>query len=167
MVQRGVEISRIQALNEQLANQIAAGEVVERPSSALKEMVENSLDAGASSITVKISEGGISLLEVADNGHGIHPEDFHLALGRHATSKIRTTQDLFSIKSWGFRGEALASITAVSRLTLSSRTDGAATGKELVTEGGTIRGEKNISRPVGTTVRVEDLFFNKIGRAHV
>lgn len=155
---------RIKALDEQLANQIAAGEVVERPGSALKELVENSLDAGARSITVKISEGGVKLLEVADDGSGIHAEDFRLALGRHATSKIRNTQDLFAIRSWGFRGEALASIGAVSRLTLSSRAEGAARGRELVAEGGQVRGEKDVARPAGTTVRVEDLFFNTPAR---
>jgi DNA mismatch repair protein MutL len=159
-----VEIARILALDEQLANQIAAGEVVERPGSALKELVENSLDAGARSITVKIAEGGVKLLEVGDDGGGIHAEDFRLALGRHATSKIRSTQDLFAIRSWGFRGEALASIGAVSRLTLSSRAHDSARGRELVSEGGLVRGEKDVARSVGTTVRVEDLFFNTPAR---
>lgn len=159
-----MEIQRILALDPQLANQIAAGEVVERPGSALKELVENSLDAGARAITVKIAEGGVKLLEVADDGHGIHGEDIPLALGRHATSKIRSTQDLFSIRTWGFRGEALASIGAVSRLTLSSRAEGAGTGREVVTEGGVPRGEKDVGRPRGTTVRVEDLFFNTPAR---
>lgn len=159
-----MQIARIQELNVQLANQIAAGEVVERPGSALKELVENSLDAGATQVTVKISEGGIALLEVADNGHGIHPQDFRLALGRHATSKIRETSDLFAIQSWGFRGEALASIGAVSRLTLSSRVNGENIGKEVITEGGMIRTEHDVSRPVGTTVRIEDLFFNTPAR---
>ena len=155
---------RIKELDEQLANQIAAGEVVERPGSALKELVENSLDAGATQIAVKLEEGGIKLLEVADNGRGIDAEDFRLALGRHATSKISTTQDLFAIKSWGFRGEALASIGAVSRLTLSSRALGAPIGKELIAEGGKILSEKAAARPVGTTLRVEDLFFNTPAR---
>jgi len=155
---------RIQALNEQLANQIAAGEVVERPGSALKELVENSLDAGATQITVKISEGGSKLLEVSDNGSGIHSEDFHLALGRHATSKIRRTEDLFAIRSWGFRGEALASIGAVSRLTLSSRSTQESMGREIIAEGGKVISDKAQSRPHGTTVRVEDLFFNTPAR---
>ena len=165
-LKEGVEVTRgrIHELDEQLANQIAAGEVVERPGSALKELVENSLDAGATSVTVRIEEGGIKLLEVADNGVGIHEADFRLALGRHATSKIATTGDLFAIKSWGFRGEALASIGAVSRLTLSSRALEAATGKELVCEGGKVLGEKTVARPVGTTLRVEDLFFNTPAR---
>lgn len=156
--------TRIQELNEQLANQIAAGEVVERPGSALKELVENSLDAGSTFVSVKISEGGIKLLEVADNGYGIHAEDFHLALGRHATSKIRSTDDLFAIQSLGFRGEALASIGAVSRLTLSSRARDSGSGKEILTEGGKILSESASARPVGTTLKVEDLFFNTPAR---
>jgi DNA mismatch repair protein MutL len=159
-----VEIARIFPLEEQLANQIAAGEVVERPGSALKELVENSLDAGATSVIVKISEGGVRLLEVSDNGHGIHPEDFPLALGRHATSKIRQTSDLFAIKSWGFRGEALASIGAVSRLTLSSRTFDQKLGREVLTEGGEVKRSSEIARAQGTTVRVEELFFNTPAR---
>lgn len=159
-----MEIQRISALDPQLANQIAAGEVVERPGAALKELVENSLDAGAKAITVKIAEGGVKLLEVADDGSGIVAEDFPLALGRHATSKIRTTQDLFAIRTWGFRGEALASIAAVSRLTLSSRASGASRGRELITEGGLTRGDRELARPQGTTLRVEDLFFNTPAR---
>ncbi len=159
-----METTRILELNEQLANQIAAGEVIERPGSALKELVENSLDAGATAVTVKISTGGIGLLEVSDDGHGIHPEDFRLALGRHATSKIREAADLFAIHSWGFRGEALASIGAVSRLTLSSRVPGGSVGREMLTEGGLLRGDRELARPVGTTIRVEDLFFNTPAR---
>ncbi|RZA09897.1 MAG: DNA mismatch repair endonuclease MutL [Proteobacteria bacterium] len=156
--------TRILKLNDQLSNQIAAGEVVERPSAALKELMENSLDAGALSLRVSIADGGMQLLEVADDGHGIHPEDLRLALDRHATSKIRQTEDLFAIKSWGFRGEALASIGAVSRLTLSSRALGEATGRSILCEGGHIREEKTIARPQGTTVRVEELFFNTPAR---
>jgi DNA mismatch repair protein MutL len=155
---------RIQQLHEQLANQIAAGEVVERPSAALKELVENSLDAGARRVTVRLSQGGVKLLEVADDGSGIVAEDFPLALGRHATSKIRATEDLFSIRTWGFRGEALASIGAVSRLTLSSRTAAANLGREWTADGGQMRSDKSVARPVGTTVRVEDLFYNTPAR---
>jgi DNA mismatch repair protein MutL len=161
---RKVEIKRIQKLSDPLANQIAAGEVVERAGSALKELMENSLDAGASSIRVKWESAGTSLLEVADDGYGIHAEDLALALDRHATSKISSTEDLFAIQTWGFRGEALASIGAVSRLTLSSRREGAAMGKEIHCEGGWIKEEKAVARPVGTTVRVEDLFFNTPAR---
>lgn len=156
--------TRIKKLDDQLSNQIAAGEVVERPSAALKELMENSLDAGSRSLRVSIAEGGMRLLEVADDGHGIHPDDLRLALDRHATSKIRQTEDLFAIKSWGFRGEALASIGAVSRLTLSSRATGEATGRLILCEGGFIREEKTIARPEGTTVRVEELFFNTPAR---
>lgn len=156
--------SRIQKLDDQLSNQIAAGEVVERPGSALKELVENSLDAGAKNIRVYLRDGGASLLEIADDGHGIHSEDLLLALDRHATSKIRRTEDLFAIESWGFRGEALASIAAVSRLTLSSRTADQSVGREIVCEGGIIREDRAVARPVGTTVKVEDLFFNTPAR---
>lgn len=155
---------RILKLDDHLSNQIAAGEVVERPGSALKELMENSLDAGARNLRVKLRDGGATLLEVADDGHGIHAEDMLLALDRHATSKIRKTEDLFAINSWGFRGEALASIAAVSRLTLSSRTADAGTGREIVIEGGTIREDRPVARPVGTTVTVEDLFFNTPAR---
>ncbi len=159
-----VQNSRILKLDDQLSNQIAAGEVVERPGSALKELVENSLDAGAKNVRISLNEGGTQLLEVADDGRGIHRDDLLLALDRHATSKIRRTEDLFAIDTWGFRGEALASIAAVSRLTLSSRAEGAETGRELVVEGGIIREDRTVARPVGTTVRVEDLFFNTPAR---
>jgi len=155
---------RIRKLDDQLSNQIAAGEVVERPSAALKELMENSLDAGSTSLRISIADGGMQLLEVADDGHGIHPEDLRLALDRHATSKIQKTDDLFAIKSWGFRGEALASIGAVSRLTLSSRAEGESTGRHILCEGGHIREEKTVARPQGTTVRVEELFFNTPAR---
>lgn len=156
--------NRIQKLSDPLANQIAAGEVVERAGSAMKELVENSLDAGAKTIRIKWNASGVSLLEVSDDGHGIHAEDLRLALDRHATSKIQSTEDLFAIRTWGFRGEALASIGAVSRLTLSSRRAGAQMGKEILCEGGILREEKDVARPVGTTVRVEDLFFNTPAR---
>jgi DNA mismatch repair protein MutL len=159
-----VEIKRIQKLSDPLANQIAAGEVVERAGSALKELMENSLDADAKSIRVKWESAGASLLEVADDGHGIHAEDLHLALDRHATSKISSTEDLFAIQTWGFRGEALASIGAVSRLTLNSRREGSQMGNEIFCEGGWIKEEKPVARPVGTTVRIEDLFFNTPAR---
>jgi DNA mismatch repair protein MutL len=156
--------TRIRKLEDQLSNQIAAGEVVERPGAALKEMVENSLDANAKHIRVHLRAGGVELLEVADDGHGIDSEDLLLALDRHATSKISSVEDLFAIRSWGFRGEALASIGAVSRLTLSSRRVGAEQGKEILTEGGKLLAEKWLARPVGTTVRVENLFFNTPAR---
>lgn len=156
--------SRIHRLSDQLANQIAAGEVVERPGAALKELVENSLDAGATQVRVHIKGCGIELLEVADDGSGIHAGDLPLALDRHATSKIAKPEDLFEINSWGFRGEALASIAAVSRFSIASRRAEASTARELVLEGGKIIDDRSIARGVGTTVKVQDLFFNTPAR---
>ena len=156
--------TRIKKLDDQLSNQIAAGEVVERPGSALKELLENSLDAGATDIRIQFSGGGMQLLEIADNGRGIHPSDLDLALERHATSKISSQDDLFAIKTWGFRGEALASIAAVSRLTLNSKTTGNDTGREIYAEGGVLTQTKEIARPIGTTVKIEDLFYNTPAR---
>lgn len=157
-------LPRILALDTTLSNQIAAGEVVERPAAALKELLENSLDADARRISVRIEQGGLRLLEVSDDGHGIHPEDLPLSFARHATSKIRRAEDLFAIKSWGFRGEALASLGAVSRLTLSSRRDPFATGREIVCEGAQLETAKEVARPQGTTVKAEELFFNTPAR---
>lgn len=161
---RSVTSSRIHRLSDQLANQIAAGEVVERPGAALKELVENSLDAGAKQIRVHLKGGGIELLEVADDGSGIHADDLALALDRHATSKISKPEDLFEIQSWGFRGEALASIAAVSRLSIASRRAEASTAREIVLEGGKGIDDRSVARAVGTTVRVQDLFFNTPAR---
>ena len=150
----------IKILSPQLANQIAAGEVVERPASVVKELVENSLDAGANKIHIDIENGGASLIRIRDNGSGIPKEELSLALARHATSKIADLDDLEAILSLGFRGEALASISSVSRLTLTSRTAEQneawqvyAQGREMET---TI---KPASHPVGTTVEVANLFF--------
>ena len=112
---------RIQLLDESTSNRIAAGEVVERPSSVVKELMENALDAGATSISIEIASGGLSLIRIADNGSGIHPDDLPLAFMRHATGKIRSGDSLMAIETMGFRGEALSSIAAVSRVALSSR----------------------------------------------
>lgn len=159
-----IKSQRIARLSDTLSNQIAAGEVVERPGSVIKELVENSLDAGATEIRISLNEGGVRLIEVADNGHGIHPNDLILALDRHATSKIQSKDDLFAIRSWGFRGEALASIGSVSRLHLSSRYGDFPHGREITMEGGAVLNEHDMQRSIGSTIRIEELFFNTPAR---
>lgn len=155
----------IQVLPPQLANQIAAGEVVERPASVVKELVENSLDAGANHIQIEIENGGASLIRIRDNGSGIPKEELSLALARHATSKISSLEDLDGILSLGFRGEALASISSVSRLTLTSRPAQQSEAWQVYAQG---REMETIiqpaSHPVGTTVEVANLFFNTPAR---
>ena len=152
---------RIQLLADLLVNQIAAGEVVERPGAVVKELVENSLDAGATEITVEVEEGGQRLIRVRDNGQGIHPQDLTLALARHATSKIRVFEDLEQVASLGFRGEALPSIASVSRLTLTSRQRGQERAFAVGEEGGDPR---PAAHPEGTSVEVRDLFHNTPAR---
>lgn len=149
----------IHQLSDQLINQIAAGEVIERPSSVVKELVENSLDAGASEITIDLAQGGISRIRVRDNGCGIAREDIPLALSRHATSKIQTLDDLESVASLGFRGEALSSIASVSRLTLNTCTAGASQGWQVSYDAG-VSDQQPIAHPQGSTIDVRDLFFN-------
>ncbi len=150
----------IQILSEEVASQIAAGEVVERPASVVKELLENSLDAGASRITIHVEGAGRRLIEVADDGAGIPAGEMALALARHATSKLHSAEDLFRISTLGFRGEALASIASVSRLTIISKTPEEKTGGRLQVEGGRAGVVEQIGVPSGTVVRVEDLFFN-------
>lgn len=150
----------IRVLDPQLANQIAAGEVVERPASVVKELIENALDAGAQRVEVSIVQGGLELIEVRDDGHGLSPSEARLALERHATSKLREFRDLDELVSYGFRGEALPSIASVSRFTLRTRTQEAESGVELELEGGRIGAERPAGLPVGTQVLVADLFFN-------
>ena len=157
-------MKRITALPDHLVNQIAAGEVVERPANALKEIVENSIDAGADDISIELAAGGIKLIRVSDNGAGIHPSDLTLALSRHATSKIASLHDLEQVASLGFRGEGLASIASVSRLTLTSRQHDAAHASEVRAEDGKIEGCGAAAHPAGTTVEVADLFFNTPAR---
>lgn len=155
----------IQQLDDRLINQIAAGEVIERPASLLKELLENSLDAAATRIVVQAERGGIKRISVTDNGHGIDKSDLALALSRHATSKLSRFDDLFNVNSLGFRGEALPSIGAVSRLTLRSRSDGADLGFEIQCHGGDRPGEPApAAQDGGTTVEVQDLFFNTPAR---
>ncbi|PLX93727.1 MAG: DNA mismatch repair protein MutL [Desulfuromonas sp.] len=152
--------NRIQILPEQLCNQIAAGEVVERPASVVKEMVENALDAGASRVVVEIEKGGRRLIRVTDDGCGMGREDALLCLERHATSKIRSGEDLFRIGTLGFRGEALPSIAAVSRFTLRTSDGEDESGWEIIVEGGTVRRVNAVGLPRGTSIEVRDLFFN-------
>lgn len=158
-------LGHIRSLPSHLADQIAAGEVVERPASVVKELLENALDSGANQITVEIEEGGEKAIYVTDNGCGIRKDELMLAVSRHATSKISTTEDLSSVSSLGFRGEALASISSVSRFRLLSRHQEAEAGWELAGEGeGRWCDIEPVAHPVGTSVRVEDLFFNTPAR---
>lgn len=154
----------VRILSESLANKIAAGEVVERPASVVKELIENALDAGASDIRLEISAGGRRLIRVSDNGHGMSREDALLSLERHATSKITSDHDLDSIATLGFRGEALPSIASVSRLRLKSRKADSIEGTEIVAEGGTIRSVAACGMAVGTDLTIEQLFFNTPAR---
>ena len=158
-------LPRIRALPERLANQIAAGEVVERPASVLKELLENSLDAGAERISVDVEHGGARLIRVRDDGVGIHREDLTLALDRHATSKITNLDDLENVASLGFRGEALPSIGSVSRLELSSCPAGGESGWKLAAQGSAAHQTlQPVPHPQGTTVTVRDLFYNTPAR---
>ncbi len=155
----------IRLLDNRLANQIAAGEVVERPASVVKELLENSLDAGAKRLTVEIESGGVKLIRIRDDGHGIPQDDLALALSRHATSKISELEDLEGVATLGFRGEALASISSVSRLTLSSNTEGQESGWQARVEGRDMAAQvMPAPHPIGTTIEVKDLFFNTPAR---
>ena len=153
-------MAKIQLLNDEVIGKIAAGEVVERPAAAIKELVENSLDAGASAVTVEIRDGGISYFRVTDNGSGIASGDIRMAFERHATSKITRSQDLQAISTLGFRGEALASIAAVSRVTCTTRTRSDVSGLKARNEGGQMLSIEEAACPEGTTFVVRDLFFN-------
>lgn len=155
-----MEIRHIHPLSPEVIGQIAAGEVVERPAAAVKELVENSMDAGATAITVAIEQGGVASFRVSDNGCGIQPSDIRLAFARHATSKIATADDLYGVQSLGFRGEALASIAAVSRVQCLTRARGQESGLAVRNEGGVICEIKDAACPEGTTFIVRDLFYN-------
>ena len=153
-------MGNIVLLDDLTINQIAAGEVIERPASVVKELVENSIDAGATNISVEIKNGGISYIRITDNGKGIMPDDMEIAFERHATSKIRQAKDLETVKSMGFRGEALASIAAIARVEMVSKTEENSTGYKIVVEGGNILNKEEIGCPKGTTITVQNLFFN-------
>lgn len=150
----------IQLLDQNTINKIAAGEVIERPSSVVKELVENAIDAGAMAITVEIKEGGISFIRVTDNGSGINKNEIDIAFKRHATSKIKSIEDLITVSSLGFRGEALASISAVSQVELITKTKDSITGTRYISEGGQKMSIEDIGAPDGTTFIVRNLFFN-------
>ncbi|XZJ12282.1 DNA mismatch repair endonuclease MutL [Clostridium perfringens] len=153
-------MNRINILNADTANKIAAGEVVERPSSVVKELVENSLDAGAKNITIEIQNGGESLIKIIDDGSGVHPEDVEKAFNPHATSKIKDTYDIFSINTLGFRGEALPSIASIARVDFKSKIADFDMGKELIISGGEKESLTDCSMNRGTQIEVRDLFFN-------
>src|SRR5580704_247017 len=150
----------IRVLSGELVDQIAAGEVIERPASVVKEIVENSLDAGAGRIDIDVERGGVGLVRVRDDGRGMAAAELPLALQRHATSKIASLEDLESVSTLGFRGEALPSIASVARLRIASRAAGAAQGTEVSCEGGSLGEARPSAQPAGTTVEVRDLFYN-------
>ncbi|EGT3616140.1 DNA mismatch repair endonuclease MutL [Clostridium perfringens] len=153
-------MNRINILNADTANKIAAGEVVERPSSVVKELVENSLDAGSKNITIEVQNGGESLIKIIDDGAGVHPEDVEKAFNPHATSKIKDTYDIFSINTLGFRGEALPSIASIAKVNFKSKIEDCDMGKELIISGGEKESLIDCSMNKGTQIEVKDLFFN-------
>mgnify|MGYP000053782742 CR=1 FL=1 len=153
-------MGNIVLLDDLTINKIAAGEVIERPLNVVKEVVENSIDAGATKIIVEIKKGGKQLIKVIDNGKGIPKDDMDIALERHATSKLRKIEDLEKIYTMGFRGEALASIVSVAKLTMISRTSNDDFGTKLVAEAGDILEREETGAQLGTTIMVENLFFN-------
>ena len=153
-------MGNIVLLDDLTINQIAAGEVIERPASVVKELVENSIDAGATNISVEIKNGGISYIRITDNGKGIMPDDMEIAFERHATSKIRKAEDLETVKSMGFRGEALASISAIARVEMQSKTEESSIGYKIIVEGGKTISKEECGCPKGTTITVQNLFYN-------
>ena len=153
-------MGNIVLLDDLTINQIAAGEVIERPASVVKEMVENSIDAGATKITVEIKNGGISFIRISDNGKGVAEDDMEIAFERHATSKIRVAEDILKVMSMGFRGEALASIAAIANVEMVSRTANSDIGHRIVVEGGKTLEQGEVGAPLGTTITVRNLFYN-------
>ena len=157
-------MSKIALLSQETIDKIAAGEVIERPSSVVKELVENAIDAGSTAITVEIKEGGISFIRITDNGSGIESSEVPLAFLRHSTSKIRSAEDLLCVHSLGFRGEALSSIAAIARVELITKTADALTGTRYLIEGSKEISQEEIGAPDGTTFLVRDLFYNTPAR---
>ena len=157
-------MGQIRILSDQVANQIAAGEVVDRPASVVKELLENALDAGATRIRVEVEGGGRKLIRVSDDGYGMNRDDALLAFERHATSKLRTADDLLSIATLGFRGEALPSIASVARVTLETATGDEGAGTRVEVAGGKILRVEDAALPRGTTIAAADLFFNTPAR---
>src|SRR6202142_1575417 len=153
-------MGRIHVLSEQVANKIAAGEVVERPASVVKELLENALDAGATRIKISVEAGGKKLIQITDNGCGMVRDDAMLAFERHATSKIKDAEDLLSVATLGFRGEALPSIASVSRLRLETRASEDEAGTIVEINGGRMASVEEAGLPAGTAITVRDLFFN-------
>ncbi|MCY4262304.1 MAG: DNA mismatch repair endonuclease MutL, partial [Candidatus Dadabacteria bacterium] len=153
-------MAKIRKLADVLVSKIAAGEIVERPASVVKELVENSIDAGATRISIHLEAGGRRLVRVVDNGHGMSPDDALMSIERHATSKIRDINDLFSIETLGFRGEAIPSIASVSRFTMITAAEGLASGTEIYIEGGVVRKIRETAYPKGSSIEVKNLFFN-------
>ncbi len=153
-------MGQVVLLDDITINKIAAGEVIERPASVVKELVENSIDAGASKIDIEIKNGGISYIRVTDNGNGIAQDDMEIAFERHATSKIRSAEDLNTIFTMGFRGEALASIASISRVEMISRKPDSQEGYRIILEGGKVLEKGEYGCPIGTTIVVQNLFFN-------
>src|ERR1700752_1748719 len=152
-------MGRIRVLSDQVANQIAAGEVVDRPASVVKELLENAIDAGATRVRVEVEAGGRRLIRISDDGHGMNRDDALLAFERHATSKLRTADDLLSIATLGFRGEALPTIAAISRLLLETRTAEEGEGTRVEFAGGKLLGVKPAGVPSGTSISVADIFY--------
>ena len=153
-------MGNIVLLDDLTINQIAAGEVIERPASVVKEMLENSIDAGAKNVTIEIKNGGISLIRITDDGSGIAADDMEIAFERHATSKIRSAEDLSSVKSMGFRGEALASIAAIAKVEMISKRADTEIGNKILIEGGNVLEKTEVGAPIGTKITVENLFYN-------
>jgi DNA mismatch repair protein MutL len=156
----------IQLLSDHIANQIAAGEVIQRPASAVKELLENAIDAGATEVQLVLKDAGKELVQVIDNGSGMTPTDARMSFERHATSKIRNINDLFSIRTMGFRGEALASIAAVAQVEMKTRKQDSDTGSQLIIEATEVKKQEPCAAPVGTSIMVKNLFFNVPARRH-